>query len=63
MIKDFNQLKQMLKEKPVKRTVAVVAAQDGHTLEAVVHAAKDGMINPILIGREDEIRDILRNLD
>ena len=63
MINDFEQLKQMLKEKPVKRTVAVVAAQDGHTLEAVVHAAKDGMINPILIGREDEIRDILRNLD
>ena len=42
MIKDFEQLKEMLKNKPVKRTVAVVAAHDEHTLEAVSRAAKDG---------------------
>ena len=52
MIKDFEQLKEMLKNKPVKRTVAVVAAHDGHTLEAVARAAKDGMISPVLIGNE-----------
>jgi phosphotransacetylase len=63
MLKDFEQLKQMLREKPVKRKVAVVAAQDEHTLEAVVRATKDGMIEPILIGQEDKIREILKSLD
>lgn len=62
MLKDFNQLKQMLREKPVKRRVAVVAAQDEHTLEAIVHAATDGMVYPILIGDQEKIRDILSKL-
>lgn len=63
MLKNFEQIKQMLREKPVKRTVAVVAAQDEHTLEAVTRAAEDGMISPILIGEEDKIREILKKLD
>ncbi len=63
MIKDFEQLKEMLKNKPVKRTVAVVAAHDEHTLEAVSRAAKDGMISPVLIGNEDEIRRLMKKLD
>lgn len=62
MLKDFEQLKQMLREKPVKRRVAVVAAQDEHTLEAVVRATKDGMVEPILIGQEEKIRTILGEL-
>ena len=63
MIKNFEQLKEMLKNKPVKRTVAVVAAHDEHTLEAVSRAAKDGMISPVLIGNEDEIRRLMKKLD
>lgn len=62
MIKDFEQLKQMLLDKQQKRKVAVVAAQDEHTLEAVVQATKDGMIEPILIGQEQKIREILEKL-
>lgn len=62
MLKDFEQLKQMLREKPVKRKVAVVAAQDEHTLEAVVRATKDGMVDPILIGQEEKIRELLEKL-
>lgn len=63
MIKDFAQLQDMLKAMPVKRKVAVTPAQDMHTLEAVVHAAKNGMIEPVLIGNEPEVRDILKKLD
>ncbi|MDR1777362.1 MAG: phosphate butyryltransferase [Desulfovibrio sp.] len=33
-----------------RRIVAVVAADDAHTLEAVAHAAHEGIISPILIG-------------
>ena len=50
MIKNFEQLKEMLKAMPVKRKVAVVPAQDEHTLEAISHAYRDGMVEPVLIG-------------
>lgn len=35
---------------PVRRTVAVVAADDAHTLEAVAHATREGIVFPLLIG-------------
>ncbi|WP_077611327.1 phosphate acyltransferase [Clostridium sp. Marseille-P2415] len=62
MIKDFEQLKEQLKAMPEKRRVAVTPAQDLHTLEAVVHAAGDGLMTPVLIGNEPEIRNILEGL-
>lgn len=62
MIRDFDQLKSMLKSVPEKRRVAVAPAQDEHTLEAIVRAAKDGMVYPVLIGNESEIRAILAKL-
>lgn len=63
MIKSFDQLKEILKEMPVKRRVAVAPAQDMHTLEAIVNAAKDCLVKPVLIGNEPEIRAILKELD
>mgnify|MGYP001191677957 FL=1 len=62
MIKDFEQLKEMLKAMPVKRKVAVVPAQDEHTLEAISHAYRDGMVEPVLIGDEPKIREILAQI-
>lgn len=63
MIKNFDELKEMLRKEPVKRTVAVVAAQDEHTLEAVVMAHKDGLVEPVLLGEEEKIHKILKKLD
>ena len=62
MIKNFEQLKEMLRSMPVKRRVAVTPAQDEHTLEAISHAYKDGMVEPVLIGDEAAIREILSML-
>lgn len=62
MIKNFEQLKEMLKAMPVKRKVAVVPAQDEHTLEAISHAYRDGMVEPVLIGDEPKIREILAHI-
>ena len=59
MIKDFEQLKEMLRSMPVKCRVAVTPAQDEHTLEAICHAYRDGMVEPVLIGDEPAIREIL----
>lgn len=62
MIKNFEQLKEMLKAMPVERKVAVVPAQDEHTLEAISHAYRDGMVEPVLIGDEPKIREILAQI-
>lgn len=62
MIKNFEQLKEMLKAMPVKRKVAVVPAQDEHTLEAISHAYRDGMVEPVLNGDEPKIREILAQI-
>ena len=59
MIKNFEQLKEMLKAMPVKRKVAVVPAQDEHTLEAISHAYRDGMVEPVLSQRS--VRSWLRS--
>ncbi len=60
MIKNFAELKKRLKEMPEKRRIAVAPAQDEHTLEAVMKAAADGLVTPILIGDEVQIREIIR---
>lgn len=62
MIKNFEQLKDMLRSMPVRRRVAVTPAQDEHTLEAVCRAYQDGMVDPVLIGDEPAIRGILEKL-
>lgn len=63
MIRNFEELKAKLAACPVKRRIGVVAAQDQHTLEAVTKAARDGMVHPVLIGDEEEIRAILAQLE
>ena len=45
-----------------KTTVAVVEAQDGHTIESVVAAANDGIITPVLIGDKRMITSLLAQL-
>lgn len=62
MIKNFEQLKDMLRSMPEKRRVAVTPAQDEHTLEAISHAYEDGLVEPVLIGDEPAIREILGKL-
>lgn len=58
----FAELAELVKRMPEKTKVAVVAAQDGHTLEAITAAVKDGLVEAILIGDEDKIAEILAEL-
>ena len=53
-ITDFSQLIESLNESGIKNNVAVVWAEDNHTLDAVEMACKAGVITPILVW---EIRD------
>lgn len=63
MIKSFEEVKEKLLASPVKRKVGVVAAHDEHTLDAVVMAARDGLVDPVLVGDSDAICRILKSLD
>ena len=59
MIKSFNDLIEAAKKAGTKKTVAVVAAHDEHTLEAVSLAYQHGIADPILIGDGKKIREII----
>ena len=52
-------MKQALAAATEKKRIAVVCAHDAHTIEAVSHAVRDGLVKPVLIGDESRIRTLL----
>lgn len=61
--KNFDGLIEKLKNKSSLARVAVAAAHDEHTLEAVFKASKDGIVEPVLIGKKTKIKEILAHLN
>lgn len=61
-LNNFEQLIVKLKDGKTWKRVAVVAAEDKHTLEAVLLAYKDGVAIPILIGDAAKIKSYLEEL-
>lgn len=61
-LESFDQLIETLKCND-KKKVAVVAAEDEHALESVFKARNEGIVEPILIGNEEKIREISKNLN
>jgi phosphate butyryltransferase len=59
VFENFNKLINKVKSNQEKRRVAVVCAEDEHTLEAIFLAKGDGIVNPILIGNSEKIKEIL----
>lgn len=55
MYKNFEELLVKMKTTQKRKRVAVVCANDNHTLEAVLQAYEEGIINPILIGDGKDI--------
>ncbi len=62
MYRNFDELISALQNDTTKRRCAVASAADKHTLEAVVKADLDGIIEPVLIGDEEKIITILREM-
>lgn len=54
MLKNFQELRERVGTAAPK-TVAVACAHDAHTLEAVFHAAGEGILRYVLVGRKDDI--------
>lgn len=61
-LKNFQELIAKVQNNDNKKRVAVAAAHDEHTLEAVFRASSDKLVDPVLIGDKIEITDILHKL-
>ena len=59
---NFDELIAKVKGAPDKKIMAVACANDDHTLEAVVNARREGIIEPLLVGDKKIIHEILDKL-
>ena len=59
---NFDELIAKVKGEPTRKIMAVGAANDEHTLQAVVHAKSEGIIEPILVGDKNGIKEKLAEL-
>lgn len=63
IFKNFDEMISHVKSKPVAKKMAVAVAGDGHTLQAVMKAKEEGIIDPILVGDKKIILEELLNLN
>ena len=61
--KNFEEMISHVKGQPKRTRMAVAAANDEHTLEAVVRAQTEGIITPVLVGEKDTILRILGSMN
>lgn len=59
---NFGQLTATVQDFTEQKKVAVVSAEDEHTLEAIFQACKENIIEPILIGNSKKISEHIRQL-
>lgn len=63
VFKNFEELIKKVQKSESRKIVAVVAAHDEHTLQAVFKAKKDNIVEPLLIGDKTKIKEILHSLN
>jgi len=61
-IKNFAELIGKVKGMPEMKRMVIAAAGEEHTLEAALHARKEGICRPILVGDAAKIKEILKEL-
>lgn len=59
MLKSMKDMAEMVKANPVKKKIVLACAHDEHSLDAVYEAYKEGIVEPVLVGKEAEIRKIM----
>ncbi len=62
MIKKLDSLVELAKSKETRK-IAVAAAGDYHVLEAIKKATTEGIVEPVLVGNEEDIRRICSEID
>lgn len=61
-IRSFNEIITKVKNLPFRKKMVIAAAGEEHTLQAALHARKEGVVRPILVGDKAEIERILIEL-
>lgn len=62
VLKDFTDLISKVRSSNITKKLIAVSADDEHTLEAVMQATKDGIVEPSFIGDAEAIRATLKEL-
>lgn len=62
VFKSFDEVIEKVKGYPERKRMAVAAAGDEHTLQAVVHARREGIVEPLLVGDKTIIDQVLAEL-
>lgn len=60
MFKNFAEMAEMVRSNPVKKRIVLACAHDEHSLEAVNDAVKEGIVEAVLVGREEEIKSLIK---
>ena len=58
MLRNFKEMADHVKANPVTKRLVLCCAHDEHSLDAVYEAYKEGLIVPVFVGREEEIKKI-----
>ena len=58
MLKDFKAMAELVKANPVKKRIVLCCAHDEHSLDAVYEAYKEGIVEPVFVGKEEEIKKV-----
>ena len=58
MLKNFKEMAELVKANPVKKRIVLCCAHDEHSLDAVYGAFREGIVEPVFVGKEDEIKAI-----
>lgn len=62
-LRNFQELIAKVQNNDSKKRVAVAAAHDEHTLEAVFRARQDKLVEPVLVGNKEKIVEIIEKLN
>ena len=63
MLKNFAEMAEMVRSNPVKKRIVLACSHDEHSLEAVNEAVKEGIVEAVLVGKEDMIKAIIKEHD
>ncbi|MFZ5940639.1 MAG: phosphate acyltransferase [Bacteroidota bacterium] len=62
-IRSLKEIPELVRKGPFKPRIAVVVAEDDNTFDAVIKAENEGLIEPVLIGDENRIREMAAGKD
>lgn len=63
MYHNFREIEETILASKIKKRIALAGAHDSYSLEAVIYAKNKGLISATLLGKVDEIRNILLSMN